>query len=705
MATSSPNKEKINASVPKPTHSILRKTNGGVIDHLALSESLGYHIFRKSKRRTWSITEDNILKDAVIDSFLENEHLEKYNKEDIKVEKINWSRISSKLPSRKPKECRKRWTSSLNPCLRKGKWTSGEDAQLITAYKQYGSSWQKVASEIHGRNEDQCAKRYTEVLNTSTEDRLKQWNMDEDLKLIHGVRKYGTKWRMISKTISGRPSLTCRNRWRRIMTDVGRNSASKDIMKAVGVLDSKGNPLFTFVSGDGNTDSDKREIKKRKADQDQSEVAFEEKSDHTVGSTSGFTHGVSVSGSPSYNSPTSTSSSSSTPAMNFMGHRITQPSRSYTEWRFALMNPRTNEEVSQFSGPIATQDLAHRLIELAKYNGVSLTIHQHIHHHYSPSSPVLDPQASVTRFSHFNYLPPLTEVPKLTSSSPENVGSPNSSHRTPGSAAGESSLLRLLNTDKAEYQGTVHDGSMTEDDPESSDLVPERQQLASSQQQQQQQQQQKQGREQDQVSSVLPVLHPALSSSRQISKDLPDVGFHHTRSNSANEKVNPIKFGRINGLKGYIDGVDSANGDDVDEEVDFWETLQSIAHPKPQSGRPVSQHHPLHYFEAAESGPFSPNGVNNQAVTSGNANEGTDASNGSTNQGRDNNTRAKVGTIENKFGDLYSNEVEEEEEMESYANQYGMYYNVFANKGGAASSKGPGTDNSSFGYVMPFNPS
>ncbi|GME74690.1 unnamed protein product [Ambrosiozyma monospora] len=189
----------------------LVKTQSGAIDHLAISQSLGYQIFRKQKRKAWLTEEDDLLKKLVIELFLKRKLEEsgqqqqrgklKYNNEKVDVELINWEEIAASLPARKPKDCRKRWCSSLDPCLRKGKWTKDEDDLLIKAYKAYGPAWQKVASQIEGRTEDQCSKRYIEVLNPDTKDRLKPWTLEEDLQLIEGVKKYGTKWRTIAGAI------------------------------------------------------------------------------------------------------------------------------------------------------------------------------------------------------------------------------------------------------------------------------------------------------------------------------------------------------------------------------------------------------------------------------------------------------------------------------------------------------------------------
>ncbi|GMF00840.1 unnamed protein product [[Candida] boidinii] len=234
-----------------------KKEHVGSIDHLAITQSLGYQIFRKQKRKSWLSNDDELLKKLVfanyIKKFRNKEKKESDNETDediikkikdssikINSDEIDWDSIATSFEIRKPKDCKKRWCSSLDPSLRKGKWTATEDELLLNAYKKYGPIWQQVAVEIPGRTEDQCSKRYIEVLNPETKDRLKPWSLEEDLQLIEGVKNYGTKWRTVSSAIKGRPSLTCRNRWRKIMTDIAKNHACDEIVNAVILLDKNG---------------------------------------------------------------------------------------------------------------------------------------------------------------------------------------------------------------------------------------------------------------------------------------------------------------------------------------------------------------------------------------------------------------------------------------------------------------------------------
>ncbi|KAM9887972.1 hypothetical protein OXX69_013185, partial [Metschnikowia pulcherrima] len=90
----------------------------------------------------------------------------------LKARGIDWDLVAESFRGeRKAKDCRKRWASSLDPNLRRGKWTPAEDALLVQQFAKYGASWQQVASQIEGRTEHQCSKRYYEVLDPNVRNR------------------------------------------------------------------------------------------------------------------------------------------------------------------------------------------------------------------------------------------------------------------------------------------------------------------------------------------------------------------------------------------------------------------------------------------------------------------------------------------------------------------------------------------------------
>ncbi|CAI4045423.1 Bas1p SKDI_11G3080 [Saccharomyces kudriavzevii IFO 1802] len=214
---------------------------GTGFDLLEVTESLGYQTHRKNGRNSWSKDDDNMLRSLVNESAKElgyqnglvdvktiqqSNHLSKC---------IAWDVLATRFKHtvRTSKDVRKRWTGSLDPNLKKGKWTQDEDEQLLKAYEDHGPHWLSISMDIPGRTEDQCAKRYIEVLGPGSKGRLREWTLGEDLNLISKVKAYGTKWRKISSEMEFRPSLTCRNRWRKIITMVVRGQASEIITKAI----------------------------------------------------------------------------------------------------------------------------------------------------------------------------------------------------------------------------------------------------------------------------------------------------------------------------------------------------------------------------------------------------------------------------------------------------------------------------------------
>lgn len=160
--------------------------------------------FAAKKRRLWTKQEDEKLRLLV--SYWGDQS----------GRQSNWDKISAQFTNRNAKNCRKRWFHSLDPKLRRGKWSPNEDKVLLEAYEQLGPSWQRIAQLIPGRTDDQCSKRYTDVLDPAVHNRLRPWSEEEDAKLLELYKKYGRKWQAIAAGIEGRTGLVCRNRWRKL---------------------------------------------------------------------------------------------------------------------------------------------------------------------------------------------------------------------------------------------------------------------------------------------------------------------------------------------------------------------------------------------------------------------------------------------------------------------------------------------------------
>lgn len=124
--------------------------------------------------------------------------------------KICWKHVAKSMPGRDNKACRKRWIHSLDPNLRKGRWSTSEDAALLEAVNKHGKRWYEVAKDLPGRTDDQCAKRYKEAVDPSI--RRDPWTKEEDDQLWEVFQRLGNKWHAISSTLNGRPAVHCRNR-------------------------------------------------------------------------------------------------------------------------------------------------------------------------------------------------------------------------------------------------------------------------------------------------------------------------------------------------------------------------------------------------------------------------------------------------------------------------------------------------------------
>lgn len=95
---------------------------------------------RAKKRGKWGEYEDRVLH-GLASKFVERK------------EKINFKKIANQLPGRTAKQCREHWLSTLNPDLKKGRWTKVEEINLLDLMTAHGKSWSIIAKQIPGRAE------------------------------------------------------------------------------------------------------------------------------------------------------------------------------------------------------------------------------------------------------------------------------------------------------------------------------------------------------------------------------------------------------------------------------------------------------------------------------------------------------------------------------------------------------------------------
>ncbi|BEI80522.1 hypothetical protein CcaverHIS002_0110510 [Cutaneotrichosporon cavernicola] len=125
-----------------------------------------------------------------------------------------WSKISAGLSGRTNKDCRKRWFHSLDPRVRKGRWSPDEDDLLRKLYAELGPQWKAIALRIPGRKDDQVSKRWRDVLAPELTSK-KPWSDEEDALLLALLEEKGPKWTSIAEQLPGRSPIACRNRSRK----------------------------------------------------------------------------------------------------------------------------------------------------------------------------------------------------------------------------------------------------------------------------------------------------------------------------------------------------------------------------------------------------------------------------------------------------------------------------------------------------------
>jgi hypothetical protein len=124
----------------------------------------------------------------------------------------NWRAIAGHVPGRTPVQCLHRWSKILTPGLVKGHWTTEEDSLLRDWVKVNGSvRWSDCSKQIQGRNGKQCRERWNNTLDP--ELKKGKWSYSEDLKIIELYNSLGGKWCQMSAFLPGRSENSIKNRF------------------------------------------------------------------------------------------------------------------------------------------------------------------------------------------------------------------------------------------------------------------------------------------------------------------------------------------------------------------------------------------------------------------------------------------------------------------------------------------------------------
>ncbi|RKP37962.1 Homeodomain-like protein, partial [Dimargaris cristalligena] len=147
-------------------------------------------------KRRWTPEEDMLLYEAV----------QTYGEK-------NWQQIAHVLETRTGQQCLHRWAKSINPIIRRGRWTPAEDRALIAAVEIFGpTQWRQVQLYVSSRTDVQCRERYMNTLNPDVNQG--PWTPQEDRALIRVVQDIGLgKWSQVATRMDNRTDNLCWRRW------------------------------------------------------------------------------------------------------------------------------------------------------------------------------------------------------------------------------------------------------------------------------------------------------------------------------------------------------------------------------------------------------------------------------------------------------------------------------------------------------------
>ncbi|XP_061527187.1 snRNA-activating protein complex subunit 4 isoform X1 [Phycodurus eques] len=110
-----------------------------------------------------------------------------------------------------------RWSSVLDPQLKKGTWSTEEDQLLLRAVARHGEKrWWKIRLEVPGRTDGACRDRYLDCLKEGT--RRGAFDLYEQQLLLQLLDKHGAgRWAKIAAEIPHRNDAQCLREWKKMM--------------------------------------------------------------------------------------------------------------------------------------------------------------------------------------------------------------------------------------------------------------------------------------------------------------------------------------------------------------------------------------------------------------------------------------------------------------------------------------------------------
>ena len=108
----------------------------------------------------WSAEEDQMLINIL------NTKLKKWG---VISDHLN-AKIHSGVKIRSGKQCKERWVNHLDPQMKRDKWTTEEDLEILKLYKKLGNRWSKISKIIKNRTDSLIKNRIKSLLNKQKQD-------------------------------------------------------------------------------------------------------------------------------------------------------------------------------------------------------------------------------------------------------------------------------------------------------------------------------------------------------------------------------------------------------------------------------------------------------------------------------------------------------------------------------------------------------
>ncbi|CAD8154128.1 unnamed protein product [Paramecium octaurelia] len=148
----------------------------------------------QNPRTKWTPQEDNELKKGV------------------KICGMNWIAISLYVHNRNPNQCAQRWKRLQGKRSRTNNfWKPEEDLELALLVQQLGKKWTKIAKIVQNRNSKQCRDRFTNTIDPELKKNC--FTPEEDQLIYEKYLEYGPRWSSISRLLQGRSDNQVKNRF------------------------------------------------------------------------------------------------------------------------------------------------------------------------------------------------------------------------------------------------------------------------------------------------------------------------------------------------------------------------------------------------------------------------------------------------------------------------------------------------------------